>query len=90
MGVMAAFIRESVAHDSDEDGDRITLSLGTLDTELSDAEEYSENPSPAKRDRKSSTLKSPTPRRTPTPRDHPHQKDVYEKAQGGQHVVLNT
>ena len=57
MGVMAAFIRESMAHDSDDDGDQITLSLGCLDTELSDnAGEYSENPSgesPAKRDRKS-------------------------------------
>ena len=62
-----------MAQDSDEDQDRITLSLGILDEQLSEAEEYSENPSPTKRDRKSSTQRSPTPRsttprRSPTPR----------------------
>ena len=36
MGVMSSFIRESVAHDSADDEDQITLSLGCLDTELSD------------------------------------------------------
>ena len=70
---MDAFVRESVAQDSDEDQDRITLSLGILDEQLSEEEEYSENPSPTKRDRKSSTQRSPTPRsttprRSPTPR----------------------
>merc|ERR1711954_197372 len=66
-------LRESVAQDSDEDQDRIILSLGILDEQLSEEEEYSENPSPTKRDRKSSTQRSPTPRsttprRSPTPR----------------------
>merc|ERR1712112_556763 len=77
-------------------GDRITLSLGTLDTELSDnAEEYSENPSPAKRDRKSSTLKSPTPRRTPTPRRSPTPKRCVREStrratRGSEHLKACT
>ena len=36
MGVMDAFVRESVAQDSDEDQDPITLSLGILDGDLSE------------------------------------------------------
>ena len=62
--------RLSEVQDSDDDQDRITLSLGILDGQLSEEEEYSEQPS--NRDRKSNnTQRSPTPktaRRTPTPR----------------------
>ena len=56
--------------DSEDDQDRITLSLGILDGTLSEEEEYSEHPSTG--DRKSHiTQRSPTPKdsaRTPTPR----------------------
>ena len=64
--------RLSEVQDSDDDQDRITLSLGILDGNLSEEEEYSEQPS--KGDRKSNIIqRSPTPkdsttRRTPTPR----------------------
>ena len=64
--------RLSEVQDSDDDQDRITLSLGILDGQLSEEEEYSEQPS--NRDRKSNSIqRSPTPkgttsRRTPTPR----------------------
>ena len=36
MGDMSSFIRESVANDNSDDVDHITLSLGCLDTKLSD------------------------------------------------------
>ena len=49
--------RLSVVQDSDEDQDRITLSLGILDEQLSEEEEYSEQPS--KRDRKSNSIQNP-------------------------------
>ena len=64
--------RLSEIQDSDDDQDRITLSLGILDGNLSEEEEYAEQPS--KGDRKSNTIhRSPTPtgsaaRRTSTPR----------------------
>ena len=55
MGDMSSFIRESVAND-DSDDDHITLSLGCLDTELSDNAVELENSggeSPGKRSRSS-------------------------------------
>ena len=74
MGDMSSFIRESMAND-DSDDNHITLSLGVLDTELSDNAVELKNSggeTPGKRSRASyaprETRRPSTPRRSPTPR----------------------
>ena len=69
MGDMSYFIRESVANDNSDDDDHITLSLGCLDTELSDNALELKNTgeeSPARRKR--SVYAPREPQWPPTPR----------------------
>ena len=66
---MSSFIRESVANDNSDDDDHITLSLGCLDTELSDNAVELKNTgeeSPGRRRR--SAYAPREPRWPPTPR----------------------
>ena len=68
MGDMASFIRESVAND-DSDDDHITLSLGCLDTELSDNALELDNTGEESPDRRRRSVYAPREPRWPsTPR----------------------
>ena len=68
MGDMSSFIRESVAND-DSDDDHITLSLGCLDTKLSDNALELDNTGEESPDRRRRSVYAPRePRWPPTPR----------------------
>ena len=69
MGDMSSFIRESVANDNSDDDDHITLSLGCLDTELSDNAVELENTGEESPGRRRRSVYAPREQRwPPTPR----------------------
>ena len=66
MGDMSSFIRESVANDNSDDDDHITLSLGCLDTELSNNAVELENTGEESPGRRRRTVYAPRGQRWPT------------------------